>query len=148
MILLVMMPFSEFGPAESAEGQVVEQQSGRGAERDQRRAVERIRDADALERAVQGIAQREGEASARLRVVLQVLQTGPRAGSSCWPVRICGLLRLIVIESARVNREAGLQRAIQEIRLGESELEVALADCRCSPARLSVSPKPRKLLVL
>ena len=74
VILLVMIPFSAFGPGDAAEVEVVEQHLRGIADRDQRRAVEGVADAEALERTAQRIAEAEAEAGARLRIVLQVLQ--------------------------------------------------------------------------
>src|SRR5581483_10044073 len=113
-------------PRESTEREIGEQTLRRGTERDQRRPVVGIGNADSLEGAVQGIAQREGEARARLRVVLQVLKQGRRQVQPLASKNF-GLLRLVEVELSGVNRESRLQRAVPQVGLGESELEIALA---------------------
>ena len=73
-ILLVMIPFTAFGPEIPRNAMKSNRVFDAVLRGNQSRPVERIGDAQPLERAVQRIAQRSRESHARLRVVLQVLQ--------------------------------------------------------------------------
>ena len=74
-ILLVMIPFTAFGPEMPRNAMKSNSVFDAVLNGNQGRSVQRIRHANALERSPQRIAQRSGEAHARLRIVLQVLQT-------------------------------------------------------------------------
>src|SRR5262245_3704752 len=75
---------------------------------------------------MQLIADRGGGTSTGLRGVLQVLQKWRRQ-VGLLPGENCFLPRLVEVEFLRINREAALDGAIEEVRLGEPEYEVALA---------------------
>src|SRR5581483_2949769 len=111
---------------EVAEGELLEQVAARVAEGGDAGVVERVGEAHSLERAMQRVAGGDGEAGARLRVILQRVQerlgkVQPLAGQDV------ELLRLVEVVTARVDREPELQRAVEQVRLGEAEKQVALA---------------------
>ena len=69
-----------------------------------------------------------------MSVVLQVLQQGVGTFTRCPPM-IAALPGLIVLVPASKNREAGLQRAIKQIWLGETEFR-----SRCRLPMLAAAP--------
>ncbi len=85
----------------------------------------RVGDADALERPLDRIAQRGGETGAGLRVVLQIGLVARRQVDRLVQL-LLGQRRLVVVVAAVVHRPAELQRAIEQVRLGERQVLVAL----------------------
>ena len=113
------------GPGDAAEVQVLEQQLGSVADGNQRRTVEGVGDAKALEGMPQRITYAQRRALTGLRIVLQVLQVGRRQ------IQILSggngiLASLIIVGLPGIDLEAGLDGPVKQVGLGESEHQVAL----------------------
>ena len=104
--------------------QVCKQRLGCIAQRDQGGVVEGVRDAYALERTMQRVAQRRSEPCARLRVVLEVLKI-IRGQVQLLSAENRVLPRLVVTGAGGVDGESGLQRTIPQVWFGEAKQNAA-----------------------
>src|SRR5437588_6624786 len=105
-------------PRYPAESQEFEQTLRSRTQRQQRRAVERVRNPHPLERPAQRITQRGREAFARLRVILQVLQYSI-GKIQVLPAENRELSRLVVADLVPVDAKAELQWPVKHIVLRE-----------------------------
>ena len=123
-ILLVMIPFSALGPEIPRKARNSNKFLDARTERRQRGPVEGIGNPQAIETALvtraQRIAQRRGEPSARLRVILQVLQHGV-GQVQVLPAEDGELPGLVVLGLGVVHVETKLQWPVKHVGLGKAE---------------------------